>query len=63
MGDAELMDALNDVEDGLYSGELKFIDEEGRNLAAHRKAGGTDRDWSLSVKQRAWAGRIWERVK
>lgn len=62
MGDAELIDALCDVEDGLYSGELKFVDEEGRKLAAHRKAGGEDRDWSLSSKQRSWANRIWERV-
>ena len=63
MNDAELMDALADVESGLYSGELKFVDEESKSLGKHRDGGGEDRDWSLSIKQRAWAKRIWERVK
>lgn len=55
MNDRELIDALCDVEDGLRSGELRFIDDVGKQMSKGIISG-------LSPDQRKWAEDIWERV-
>jgi hypothetical protein len=62
MDDAELMDALSDVEEGLREKELDFVEDNCRRLAGLRDDG-REHAFRLSVKQRAWAEDIWERVR
>jgi|GEM_PF-5156505 len=62
MDDAELMDALADVDSGLKSRELDFVEDNCRRLAGLRKHG-REGDFRLSEKQRSWAEDIWERVR
>lgn len=54
MSDAELVEALSDIEEGLWDRELEFVDDMGRQLALEGGA-----KFSMSPRQRAWAEDIW----
>lgn len=56
MTDAELIEELAKIDDGLYDGEVSFIDEQAKRAAKYPSG------FRLSVKQRAWAERIWDRI-
>ena len=51
MGDVELVEALNDIEDGLSSWEFNFVDSIHKWLKEHE---------GLTVRQRDKAETIWE---
>lgn len=51
MEDAELVEALNDIEAGLSGWEMNFVDDLYKWLQEHE---------GLTVKQRAKAEQVWE---